>query len=87
MPDYLTIAQVARLKQANRNTVAKWIKQGDLTVMEIAGRRFIVQDDKLDKIHVTKQAGSFAIRISNLEKTVEALRREVEQLKTTIEQS
>lgn len=46
MAEYLTITQAAKLKGCTRVTIYKWLEQGKLTSMEVAGKKFVVKDGK-----------------------------------------
>jgi predicted site-specific integrase-resolvase len=79
MQKYLSISEAAKEKQTARNTVARWIKEGKLTVELIAGRRVIVQDDKYTNMQ-TSRAGGLASRVAELENQVAQLRSIFEKL-------
>jgi predicted site-specific integrase-resolvase len=85
MANYLSITQAAREKQTTRATIAKWIKQGKLSVEEIAGRKVIVRDEKFLEIQAQEKAGVFALRISQMETKLETVLAVIEELRAEIE--
>ena len=81
--EYLTVTQAAKVKHVTRATVYQWLKRNALNTFEIAGRKFIVKDDKFESLQ--PQDSIDHSKIGALERRVELLERELGELKASFQ--
>ncbi len=81
---YMSVTEAAKLKGCTRVTIYKWIAQGKLNLYEVAGRRFVVRDEKFERAKSEREEEMRRVarleeRMAKLEKGNEELRKMAEE--------
>lgn len=78
---YITIGMAAELKKCSRTTIYHLIKRGKIKTQEIAGKKFVIQDESFETVKVNRGIPFAELdeRVSQLESIVGQL---VEKNKT-----
>ena len=77
MAEYLTITDAARQKGCTRVTIYKWLKQGKIKKYEVAGKKFVVNDE--DFVKAKSKAEEEMSRVERLEERVEKIEKALEE--------
>ena len=72
--NYLTIKDAAEIKECSRNTIYQLIERGEINVLKIADRRYVVKDDKFAQANVAPRGVPF----NKLEQRIESLEQKLE---------
>ena len=78
MAEYLTITNAAKQKGCTRVTIYKWLKQGKIKKYEVAGKKFVVNDESF--VQAKSKAEEEMSRVERLEERVEKIEKALEEV-------